>query len=309
MELIRNLDELVERARHVGGAKKTLVVPAAEAESALTAAAEGRKQGLCRVILVGDKDGLAARLAKLGEKPADYEIVHEPDDVKAAAHAVARVRAGEAHVILKGRLKTGDLMRAVLNRDTGLRTGRQLSDVLLTEDPVGEERRLLGLTDGGVNVAPTLDAKIAIVRNAVRVFRRLGFARPKVALLCAVEQPTESQPHTVEAAKITELFQAGQIPDLEECEVYGPLALDNALWPHAAKVKGIESPVAGYADILVPPTIEAGNVLGKAFTYFARKPVAHVIEGARAPVLIPSRVESPHDKLLSIAMGVLSSAS
>lgn len=307
MEAIRNLDELVERARAIGGGK-TLIVPAAEAESALTAAALGRKQGICKVILVGDRAGLSARLEKLGESPADYELVHEPDDVAAAAHAVARVRAGEAHVILKGRLKTGDLMRAVLHRETGLRTGNQLSDVLLTEDPVGEERRLLGLTDGGVNVAPTLEGKLAILKNAVRVFHRLGFARPKVALLCAVEAPTESQPHTIEAAKITELWQAGAIEGLGPCEVHGPLALDNALWPYAAKVKGIESPVGGHADILLVPTIEAGNVIGKAFTYFARKPVAHVIEGARAPVLIPSRVESPQDKLLSIAMGVLSAS-
>lgn len=307
MEAIRNLDELVERAKAVGGGK-TLIVPAAEAESALTAAALGRRQGICRVILVGDRAGLAARLEKLGEDPADYELVHEPDDVAAAAHAVARVRAGEAHVILKGRLKTGDLMRAVLHRETGLRTGNQLSDVLLTEDPVGEERRLLGLTDGGVNVAPTLDGKLAILKNAVRVFHRLGFARPRVALLCAVEAPTESQPHTLEAAKITELWAAGAIEGLGECEVHGPLALDNALWPHAAQVKGIESPVGGHADILLVPTIEAGNVLGKAFTYFARKPVAHVIEGAKAPVLIPSRVESPQDKLLSIAMGVLAAS-
>ena len=307
MEAIRNLDELVERARAIGGGK-TLIVPAAEAESALTAAALGRRQGICRVILVGDRAGLAARLEKLGENPADYELVHEPDDVAAAAHAVGRVRAGEAHVILKGRLKTGDLMRAVLHRETGLRTGNQLSDVLLTEDPVGEGRRLLGLTDGGVNVAPTLEGKLAILRNAVRVFHRLGFARPKVALLCAVEAPTESQPHTLEAAKITELWAAGAIENLLPCEVHGPLALDNALWPHAAKVKGIESPVGGHADILLVPTIEGGNFLGKAFTYFARKPVAHVIEGAKAPVLIPSRVESPEDKLLSIAMGVLSAS-
>ncbi len=307
MEPIRNFDELLARARATGGAK-TLIVPAAEADTALGAAAEARREGICRVILVGDRAGLIARLEKLGEKAADYELVHEPDDVAAAAHAVSRVRAGEAHVILKGRLKTGDLMRAVLNRDTGLRTGNQLSDMLLTEDPVGEERRLLGLTDGGVNVAPNLEGKLAILKNAVRVFHRLGFAKPKVALLCAVEAPTEAQPHTLEAAKITELFRAGAIPGLDECEVYGPLALDNALWPYAAKVKGIESPVGGHADILLLPSIEAGNVLGKAFTYFAKKPVGHVIEGARAPVLIPSRVESAQDKLLSIAMGVLSAS-
>jgi phosphate butyryltransferase len=154
-----------------------------------------------------------------------------------------------------------------------------------------------------VNVAPDLAAKRAIVENAVRVFHRLGFARPVVAVLCAVETVREAMPHTGDARDLVELARRGEI---QGCDLVGPLALDNAILPWAARAKGIDHPLAGKADILLVPTIEAGNILGKAFSWLAGKPVAHVIEGARAPVLIPSRVERADDKLLSIALGVLS---
>jgi phosphate butyryltransferase len=293
------MEERVARAKQ--GERRRLVVPAAEAGSALGAAVEARKQGLIDAVLIGDRAGLAERLGKLGEDAAAYTVVHEPDDLAAAKKAVAMVRAGEAHIILKGRLKTGDLMRAVLNRDEGLRTGGLLSDVLVTEDPV-IGGRLVGLTDGGLNVAPTLEQKRQILENAVRVFHRLGFACPKVACLCAIEAPTEAQPHSLEARKLQEMQEKGEITG---CLVCGPIALDGALHPECAKAKEITHPVAGVADILLMPSVEAGNVLGKAFTYFARKTVGHVIEGAKAPVLIPSRVESARDKVCSIAMGVL----
>ncbi|HET8732680.1 MAG TPA: phosphate acyltransferase, partial [Anaeromyxobacteraceae bacterium] len=246
---------------------------------------------------------LETRLWKLEEDPSHHEIVDEPDDPRAAALAVERVRAGEAAMLLKGRLPTGDLLRAVLDRDRGLRTGRILSDVMVSEHPTAPPRRLVGITDGGVNVAPGLAEKRAILENAVRVFHRLGFARPVVAVLCAVETPTPAMPHTQDARALAEMAGRGEI---EGCEVVGPLALDNAILPWAARAKGIEHPLAGRADVLLVPTIEAGNILGKAFSWLAAKPVAHVIEGARAPVLIPSRVERADDKLLSIALGALS---
>jgi phosphate butyryltransferase len=212
------------------------------------------------------------------------------------------VRAGEARVILKGRLHTGDLMRAVLDREAGLRTGRLLSDVLVSEHPLAP--RLVGVTDGGVNVAPTLEQKRQILQNAVRVFQRLGVERPKVAVLCAVETVEASQPQTAEARALAEMAERGEI---EGCDVVGPIALDGALAIQAAKAKKMTSPVAGRADILLVPTIEVGNALGKSFTWLAGKTVAHVIEGAAAPVLIPSRAEAAQDKLCSIALGILAS--
>jgi len=301
VEPIRTLDELVVRARALG--PRVVAVPAAESETALAAVVEARRRGIARGLLLGDREGLVDRLWKLEEDPSHHEIVHEPDDRRAAAIAVGRVRAGEASLLLKGRLPTGDLLRAVLDRDHGLRTGRILSDVMVSEHPSSPPRRIVGITDGGVNVAPRLAEKQAILQNAVRVFHRLGFARPVVAVLCAVETPSSAMPHTQDARALAEMAARGEI---EGCDVVGPLALDNALLPWAAKAKGIEHPLAGRADVLLVPTIEAGNILGKAFSWLAGKPVAHVIEGARAPVLIPSRVERADDKLLSIALGILS---
>lgn len=295
---IRSMSELVERAKALGPAR--LVVPAAESETALAAAVQSRRQGLARSILVGDAAGISRLLEQLGADPGDFQLEHVPDDAQAARRAVELVRAKEASLILKGRLHTADLMRAVLDRQDGLRTGRLLSDVLVSEHP--EASRLVGVSDGGVNVAPSLEQKRAILENAVRVFRRLGVARPKVAVLCAVETVEGSQPHTAEARALAEMAERGEI---EGCDVLGPVALDGALAIQAAKVKGMSGPVAGRADILLVPTIEVGNALGKSFTWLARKPVGHVIEGAAAPVLIPSRAEAAEDKLCSVALGIL----
>ena len=303
VEPVRTLDDLLARARSLG--TRVVAVPAAESETALAAVVAGRRRGIARGLLLGDRERLVDRLWKLEEDPSHHEIVHEPDDKRAAVLAVERVRAGEAALILKGRLPTGDLLRAVLDRDHGLRTGRILSDVMVSEHPVAPPRRVVGITDGGVNVAPGLAEKRAILENAVRVFHRLGFPRPVVAVLCAVETPSAAMPHTQDARALVEMAERGEIAG---CEVVGPLALDNALLPWAARAKGIEHPLAGKADVLLAPTIEAGNILGKAFSWLAARAVAHVIEGARAPVLIPSRVERADDKLLSLALGSLSAA-
>ena len=302
MTPIATLEALLEAARLAGPLR--LAVAAAESETALAAAALARRRRIADSVLVGPVEPLRARLRDLGEDPDLYRFEPAATDAEAARRAVALVRGGAAAVILKGKLPTGDLLRAVLDRTEGLRAGL-LSDVLVSDHPVSPKPRLLGMTDGGVNVAPTLDEKKEIVRNAVRLFRALGYARPRVACLCAVETVTEAMPHTLEAHALAE---AGARGDLGPCEVAGPLALDNALSPEAARMKGIEHPVAGRADILLVPTIEAGNLLGKAFTWLARRSVGHVILGARAPVLIPSRVESAEDKLASIALGVLAAA-
>lgn len=296
-----SISELVSLARQQAGAR--IVIPAAETDSSLGAAVMAQKEGLAQSVLIGRRSGLEERLRKLDACLADFEIVDESDDVEAARLAVRLVREGNAQVILKGRLTTGDLMRAVLDRDVGLRTGRILSDVMVSLHPLAE--RLIGLTDGGLNVAPDLAGKKMLIENAVQVFHRLGFANPKVACLCALEQVTESMPHTVEAHKLTEMNKSGEISG---CVVFGPLALDNALCPEAARAKGIDHPVAGNADLLLMANIEAGNALGKAFKYLANKPMGHVVEGALAPILIPSRTESADDKLISIAMGVLSAS-
>ncbi len=300
---IPSLDGLLEEARTVG--PLPVVVAAAENDTALAAAAHARRKRIAEVILVGGEAGIRARLGALGEDAARYRVVNASTDADAARRAVALVRTGEAAVLMKGRMKTADLLRIVLARGEGLREGRLVSDVLVAEHPLSHEPRLVGVTDGGVNVAPTLEQKREILENAAALFRRLGYRWPKVACLCAVETVTPAMPHTRDAQALAEANAAGEI---RGCVVSGPLALDNALSEDAARAKGIDHPVAGRADILLVPTIEAGNALGKAFTYLAKTPVAHVIVGARAPVLIPSRVERADDKLCSIALGVVAAS-
>lgn len=300
---IPTLDRLLAEARAAGPLR--LAVAAAESDSALAAAAKARRQRIADVVLVGAPGPLRARLAALGEDPALFTIEPAGDDEAAARRAVELVRAGEAAVLMKGRMKTADLLRAVLDRTAGLRASGLLSDVMVADHPLSPAPRLLGITDGGVNVAPTLAEKREILLNAAALFRKLGHERPRVACLCAVETVTGAMPHTLDARALCEAGARGELPG---CVVSGPLALDNALSVEAARAKGIDHPVAGRADILLVPTIETGNALGKAFTYLAHRHVAHAIVGALAPVLIPSRVERAEDKLYSIALGVLAAA-
>jgi phosphate butyryltransferase len=298
---IPTLDRLLATARAVG--PRRIAVAAAESDTALAAAALARRQRIADVVLVGDRGAIEARLRALGEDPGPFEIVPAAGDEEAVRRAVEMVRCGEAAVLMKGRTATGALLHAVLDRRTGLRAGRLLSDVLVADHPLADPPRLVGITDGGVNVAPTLAQKKEILENAVALFRTLGVARPRVACLCAVETVNAAMPHTEDARALAEMNARGEIGG---CIVSGPLALDNALSQEAARAKGLDHPVAGRADVLLVPTIETGNALGKAFTYLAHRHVAHVIVGALAPVLIPSRVERAEDKLFSIALGVLS---
>jgi phosphate butyryltransferase len=302
MKPIRSMRELVERA--VASGRRRVAVPGAESQSALDAVLEGRARGLAQPILLGDREALVAELTARGEDPSTFAIEHEPETGKAARRAVELVRSGAAEILLKGRLSTSELMRAVLDREAGLRGSGLISDVMVTDSPGVGPPRLIGVTDGGVNVSPSLADKRAILANAVRVFHRLGIERPRVAVLCAIETVSPAMPHTAEAA---ELALAASRGEFGECEVFGPVALDGALSVEAARAKGIAHPAAGRADVLLVPAIEVGNALGKAFTWLAGKPVGHVLEGAKAPVLIPSRAEGAMDKLCSVALGVLAS--
>ena len=219
-----------------------------------------------------------------------------------AGIAVQMARDGQVDVLLKGHLRTDELLHAVLDKTTGLRTDRLLSDVLLYEDTLAGEKRLVGVTDGGLNVAPTVEQKRQIVMNAIEVMQCIGIARPKIAIMSATEAVSDSVPSTLDAKRLTEMAATGEFGS---ADVFGPIALDGALLESAARAKGITSLVAGRADCMVVPNIEAGNLLGKAVKYLGGSQCAHVVVGAKVPILIPSRVESVDDKVNSIALGVL----
>jgi len=227
-----------------------------------------------------------------------FEIVDVGSDlVKAAEMSVQLAKEGKGDIILKGKTDSGLLLHSVLDKEKGLRISPVISDVLAYEHPEG----LKLLSDGGVNIAPNLEEKIAIVKNAVEVAHYMGSSQPKVALLAAVETVNPKMQAAIDAAVISQMNKRNQITG---CIVEGPLAFDNAVSLEAAKIKGIESPVAGNADIFIVPNIEAGNIFGKLLTYYCGYRVAHVIVGTKAPILIPSRADSGELKMLCMAMAL-----
>jgi phosphate butyryltransferase len=277
-------------------------VVGADSPSALAAVAAAMERGLAKPLLIGDPLAVRARIAS-----GKLTVLREAEVVSASDHAAAAGVAAElatrrrADIRLKGSVRTVQLLRVVLDRGIP-RTGKLL-DVLLYEDVLGPDgKRLIAVTDGGINVFPDPSALRQIIRNAVIVMHALGIERPKIGLLSATEAVSEAVPSSVVARELAATAVSGE---LGHCDVFGPLALDNALLASAAKAKGIDSPVAGNVDVMVTPNIEAGNILGKAVKYLGGSITAHVVVGARVPVLIPSRVESAEDKLHSIALGVL----
>ncbi len=297
--MIANLKQLVQAAK----SRKGIVagVPCPEDDSTILSVIEAKREELADFILCGDRAKISQLLRRHGGDASDFEV----HDATGAEAAVARVvelgRANRLHLVLKGFLPTAALMKPILDKEKGLRGANLLSDILVVENPVCEE--LLGLSDGGLNILPDLAQKKQIVENAVAVFHGLGYEEPRVGIMAAIETVKDSMPATLDAKALTEMNERCEIAG---CRVYGPLALDIAVSPQAAEHKGILHDVAGRAQIMIVPNIEAGNLLGKAFTYYLKLTVAHVVMGARLPVLIPSRNESDTDKFHSLALGVLS---
>ena len=299
-EGIRTFADLRKRASDTGPRRVAVVL--ADDEVALTAAAGALRAQIALPVLIGDERRIRARAEALGltELLATAEIVSA--GANAAETAVRMAREGAIDVLMKGHLRTDELLHPVLDKETGLRTGSLLSDIAFFQMNGEDGRRLVGLTDGGLNVAPTLEQKRQIVLNAIEVLHCLGIRRPKIAIMSAVEVVTEAMPSTLDARALTEMGAAGEFG---AAGVFGPLALDNALLDWAARAKGIVHPVAGHADCLVVPNIEAGNLLAKAIVFLAGSEFGHIVVGAKVPILIPSRVENFQDKINAIALGVL----
>ncbi|NLB43682.1 MAG: bifunctional enoyl-CoA hydratase/phosphate acetyltransferase [Clostridiaceae bacterium] len=276
-----------------------IAVAAAHDDHVLQSIWEVYRKGYAHPILIGDKEKIFAIADQLGIDVSTMTIIKEMDERKSAEIAVTLVQNGEADAIMKGLLQTADLLRAVLERDKGLRTTGLLSHIGLYE--VYGYSKMLFVTDAGINIAPDLKQKVEIIRNAVFVARSLGVTTPKVAVLAAVETVNPNMPSTLDAAALAKMGQRGQIRD---CVIDGPLAMDNAINLEAARHKHVTSEVAGDADILLVPDIEAGNILVKTLIFLNKARSCGVITGARVPLIVTSRAESSEAKYYSILLAL-----
>lgn len=293
--MLTKISQLHDLAKNTS--KKKLVLAAAHDDNALEAVNNAYNAGIIDAILVGNEEKIKAIASLKSFDITKYRIINEADVDKAAAIAVKLVRDKEADVLMKGNLGTANLLKAVLNKEWGLRSGELLSHLALFQMPA--YHKIIAITDAAINIAPDFSGKIAIIKNAVEYLLKLGFINPKVAILGAVETVNEGMPVTMEAAALSKMANRGQI---KNCIIDGPLAFDNAIDKHSASHKGIISEVAGDSDLLICPTLEAANILYKSFIFFAKAQCAAVIIGAKAPIVLTSRGDSDQTKLNSIAL-------
>jgi phosphate butyryltransferase len=297
------LESLIYKATQLDG--NTVAVAVAEDEEVIEAVIEALNRNLANFILFGDieKIKMIVNVKNKGQQKSTKKltIVHADSNEMAAELAVKAVSTREATVLMKGNIPTSSLLKAVLNKEYGLRTGNVLSHVAVFEVP--DFDRFTIVTDAGMNIAPELEQKAQMIKNAAALARAIGIECPKVAPIAAVEVVNPAMQATIDAAALSVMNKRGQITG---CIVDGPLALDNAVSALAAEHKGIQSEVAGRADILLVPTIEVGNVLYKSLIYFAKAKVGAVIAGAKAPIVLTSRADSAESKLYSLALAICS---
>ncbi len=291
-------ERLIARAKQVPPVTTVVVHPCDE--SSLRGAIEAAAEGIITPILVGPAAKIAAVAAAHKIDIDGYEIVDAPHSEAAAAKGVELIRQGRGELLMKGSLHTDELMRAVTSSSTGLRTARRISHVFVMDAPTYPET--LFITDAAVNIFPDLDAKRDIIQNAIDLWTQVGLGTPRVALLSAVETVTSKIPSTIEAAALCKMAERGQITG---GLLDGPLAFDNAISPEAAKIKGIKSEVAGRAQILVVPDLEAGNMLAKNLAFMANADAAGIVLGARVPIILTSRADSVRTRMASCAVAVL----
>lgn len=294
--MLKKLDELRQFLPDTKKPQKLVLVPSEDAHSigAVTRAAE---EGIIEPVLVGDRDKTEGLAEVMKVSLKGFEFHEEPDQIEAVKTAVRLIHKGKAEVLMKGKIGTSILLKAVLDKEYGLRTGNLLSHFALFE--VETYHKLIGVTDVAMNIAPSLDEKIGILNNAVQIFNRLNIPEPKVAVLGAVEQVNINMNATLDAALLSKMNQRGQI---RNCLVDGPLAFDNAISLESARHKEIKSEVAGDTDLLLMPDIEVGNVLYKSLVFFAKAKVASMIVGAAVPIILTSRSDSEQAKFDSILL-------
>jgi phosphate acetyltransferase len=291
-------DRLIAAAKQVPPATTIVVHPCDE--SSLRGPSEAAATGIIKPVLVGPKSKIESVAREHKIDIGKYEIIDVPHSDAAAARGVELIHEGKGELLMKGSLHTDELMRAVASSKTGLRTERRISHVFVMDVPTYSET--LFITDAAINIFPDLDAKRDIIQNAIDLFTQIGLGTPRVAILSAVETVTSKIPSTIEAAALCKMAERGQITG---GVLDGPLAFDNAIDPEAARIKGIKSPVAGRAQILVVPDLEAGNMLAKNLSFLAKADAAGIVLGARVPVVLTSRADSVRTRMASCAVAVL----
>lgn len=294
----KSFEELISKANQK--TLKKVSVSNAQDEPVLQAVKAAKEQNIATAILVGDKAKIREIAASIDMDLTDFEIINEPDTEAAALKAVELVHNGKADILLKGLLETKTFLKSVLNKEVGLRTGKMLSHVCVFE--IEGINRLLFFTDVAFNTYPTLADKVNIINNAVEVAHACGIECPKVAPLCAVETVNPKMQPTVDADNLTKMYEGG---DFKGCQIYGPLSMDLAIDPEAAVHKGVTNPVAGHADILLFPNIDAGNITYKILVRTAKVKIGNVLVGTSAPVVLTSRSDDFQTKLNSIALATV----
>lgn len=298
---MKELREILTLARSKG--PRRIAVAKAEDEEVFLALDQARREKIAQGVLVGSKEKITALAKKNGISLSEYELMEEDDPLRASLLCSQLINQKKADVMMKGLLDTGIFMKGILDREKGLSTGKLLTHVAVFEIP--DFPRLLLLTDVAVNIAPTLQEKAQIIQNAVDLALRLGIEEPKVACIAATEKVNpEKMPATVDAACLSMMAKRGQI---KGAIVDGPFGLDNAVSGESARIKGVESPIAGKADILLCPDIETGNVIYKTLIEFAKAKCGAIVLGTKAPVVLTSRADSHETKFMSIALGVANS--
>lgn len=267
---------------------------------ALESARRATEAGLIEPCLVGDPEAITAAASGIGWDLAPYRCVSAEDETKAAEAAVALARGNEVAALMKGQVHTDTLMRAVVDRENGLRAGRRMSHIFYMTAP--DRQGALTITDAAVNVAPDAAVKLDIINNAVDLLHALGTPEPKIAVLSATDTPIAAMPSSLEAAEVVRRAVQGAVTG---AVVDGPFALDLAISPEAATVKGVDSPVAGQADILLVPNIETGNALYKAMVYFMSATAAGLVMGAKVPIILTSRADPPEARLTAAALAAI----
>ena len=299
--MLKSFEEVTDKAIHYG--PKRISVAVSQAEDVMEAVELARKMGLVNGILVGDEEETVDICNKLDIDPLNYKFINETDKNEAARRAVQLVSKGEAELLMKGFLGSERILKAVLDKEIGLRTKRLLSHAYVLK--IKKYGKLLTVTDAAMNIAPCLEQKVQILQNVINFCHCLEIEQPKIAVLAAVEIVNPDMQATVDAACLSKMAERGQITG---GIIDGPLAFDNAISKESAQQKGISSSVSGEVDVVLVPEIETGNIFAKGLVYLAEAEPAGILLGTSAPVILVSRSDHPLSKVRSIALGILMSA-